>query len=180
MAKDGTMRGGARPGSGQKKKALEDRILDGTQSQAIIIKGGFPDPDDLDGEDMPPVKDYLLQTQKDGSTLYAKDIFKETWQWLKKKGCTTIVSKQLVEQYAMSVARWIQCEEAVTKYGYLAKHPTTGAPIASPYVAMSRDYKKQMSADWFCIWQIVKENCSTAYGENPHDDMMERLLKAKG
>ena len=29
----------------------------------------------------------------------------------------------------MSAARRIQCEEAVTEYGFLAKHPTTGSAI---------------------------------------------------
>ena len=33
----------------------------------------------------------------------------------------------------MSVSRWIQCEEAISEFGMLAKHPTTGNAIASPY-----------------------------------------------
>ena len=48
----------------------------------------------------------------------------------------------MVEQYAMSVSRWIQCEEIVSSTGFLAKHPTTGAAIASPYVSMSQSYMK--------------------------------------
>jgi hypothetical protein len=91
-----------------------------------------------------------------------------------------LVNNQLIEQYAMSVARWIQCEEAISEFGYLAKHPTTGNAIASPYVSMSRDYKKQVNADWFQIYQIVRENCSVEYdGASPQDDLMERLLRAK-
>ena len=63
---------------------------------------------------------------------------------------------------------------------YLAKHPTTGNAIASPYVSMSRDYKKQVNADWFQIYQIVRENCSVEYdGASPQDDLMERLLRAR-
>ena len=86
---------------------------------------------------------------------------------------------QLIEQYAMSVSRWIQCEEAISEYGFLAKHPTTGNAIASPYVSMSRDYMKQVNSTWFAIYQIVKENCSVEYGQTPHDDLMERLLSAR-
>lgn len=90
------------------------------------------------------------------------------------------MNNRLIEQYAMSVARWIQCEEAISEYGYLAKHPTTGNAIASPYVSMSRDYKKQVNADWFQIYQIVRENCATEFeGKNPQDDLMERLLRAR-
>ena len=33
----------------------------------------------------------------------------------------------------MAISRWIQCEECITKYGFLAKHPTTGNAIPSPY-----------------------------------------------
>ena len=75
----------------------------------------------------------------------------------------------------MSVARWIQCEEAITEFGFLAKHPTTSNAIQSPYVAMS-----QTNRLWMEIYQIVKENCSTEYnGATPQDDVMERLLLAR-
>ena len=180
MAKDGTNRGGPRPGTRPKRKALKERITDGTAKKALIMPTDLPEPAELTGEDVPPVKEYLRQKQKNGSTLCAEEIFRETWMWLKSKGCETLVNNQLLEQYAMSVARWIQCEEAISEFGYLAKHPTTGAAIASPYVSMSRDYKKQVNADWYQIWQIVRENCSVEYGgANPQDDVMERLLRAR-
>jgi hypothetical protein len=68
---------------------------------------------------------------------------------------------------------------AVSEYGFLAKHPTTGAAIASPYVAMSREYMKQSNQIWYQIFQIVRENNSASYqGANPQDDLMERLLSA--
>lgn len=81
---------------------------------------------------------------------------------------------------AMSVARWIQCEEAVTEFGFLAKHPTTGSAIQSPYVAMSQNFMSQTNRLWMEIYQIVKENCATEYnGVTPMDDTMERLLRAR-
>ena len=135
------------------------------------------EPADIQGEDVPPVRDYLKAKQKNGSDLCAEEIFRETWLWLKARGCEMLVNNQLIEQYAMSVARWIQCEEAISEFGYLAKHPTTGNAIASPYVSMSRDYKKKVNADWVKIYQIVRENCSVEYdGASPQDDLMERLL----
>jgi ribosomal protein S3AE len=80
----------------------------------------------------------------------------------------------------MTVARWIQCEEAISEYGFIAKHPTTNAAIASPYVSMSQNYMKQVNQLWYQIYQIVKENCLTDYGgQTPQDDAMERLLRAR-
>ena len=87
---------------------------------------------------------------------------------------------QLVEQYAVSVSRWIQCEECISEYGFLAKHPTTGNAIASPYVSMSQQYMKQVNQIWYQIYQVVKENCSVEWqGSTPQDDVMERLLRAR-
>ena len=157
-----------------------DKINDGTARGTLVMPDDFPEPTDIAGEDIPPVRDYLKATQKNGSTLVAEEIFRETYKWLKARGCEMLVNNQLIEQYAMSVARWIQCEEAISEFGYLAKHPTTGNAIASPYVSMSRDYKKQVNADWFQIYQIVRENCSVEYdGSSPQDDVMERLLRAR-
>lgn len=80
----------------------------------------------------------------------------------------------------MSVSRWIQCEECITEYGFLAKHPTTGNAIASPYVSMSQAYMKQVNLAWFQIYQILRENCSEQYPEkSPQDDLMERLLSVR-
>jgi len=178
MAKDGTNRGGARPGSGPKKKPLTTKIIEGkVKNEAPSL---LPEPVVFEGVDVPPIKDYLKASQKSGKDLCAEDIFKETWIWLKERGCEKLVSTQLIEQYAMSVSRWIQCEECISDYGFLAKHPTTGNAIASPYVSISQTYMKQVNQTWFQIFQIVKENSISEYGGlNPQDDVMERLLKAR-
>ena len=180
MAKDGTNRGGPRPGTGPKRKPLVDKISDGTAKGTLVMSDDFPEPTDIEGEDIPPVRDYLKAKQKNGSELCAEEIFKETYLWLKRRGCEMLVNNQLIEQYAMSVSRWIQCEEAISEFGFLAKHPTTGNAIASPYVAMSQTYMKQVNQVWYQIYQIVKENCAVEYGgRNPQDDLMERLLTAR-
>ena len=115
--------------------------------------------------------------QKNGEAFIASDVFKDTWTWLKERGCSEVVNPQLVQQYSMAVARWVQCENAISEYGFLAKHPTTGAAIASPYVAMSREYLKQVNQCWFQIFQLVKENSAVDFnGRTPQDDLMERLL----
>ena len=176
MAKDGTNRGGARVGAGRKPKSLHDKLADGQEANVIDL----PEPANLEGHVMPPVKKYLKAEQKSGLEFDAADIFKETWQWLVERGCERLVNSQLIEQYAVSVSRWIQCEEAVTEYGFLAKHPTTGNAIQSPYVAMSQNFMSQTNRLWMEIYQIVKENCSGEYaGASPRDDAMERLLQAR-
>jgi len=177
VAKDGTRRGGARTGAGRKAKALEDHIADGKTWGVKVLK---PPEQTLQGVSMPPVKAYLKAVQHGGEELSAEDIYTETWNWLLAKGCAEHVNPQLIEQYAMSAARWIQCEEAVSKFGMLAKHPTTGAAIASPFVSMSQNFMKQVNQCWFQIYQIVKENCSVGYGgASPQDDVMERLLRKR-
>ena len=77
------------------------------------------------------------------------------------------------------VARWIQCEEAVSKYGFLSKKPT-GTVTSSPFVNMGKEYMRQANTAWYAIYQVVKENCMTEItGYTPQDDAMERLLRAR-
>ena len=180
MAKDGTNRGGARVGAGAKKKPLAEKIVDGNPGRRKLTVIEFNNTADLKGQSMPEPNKMLEAIQKDGKALIAGEIYKSTWQWLNERGCAALVSPQLLERYAMSVARWIQCEEAVTEYGFLAKHPTTGNAIQSPYVAMGQNYMSQTNRLWMEIFQIVKENSvGELSGTNPQDDVMERLLTAR-
>lgn len=185
MAKDGTNRGGARPGAGRKPKALKEKLDAGNPGKRPLKKLNIPDMTDdiptLEGVDMPPPGEYLSAMQRDGKPLGAAEIYTKTCLWLGSLGCEKLVNPQLVEQYAMTVARWIQCEEAVTKYGLVGKHPTvTSSAVQSPFVAMSHSYLKQATQLWFQIFGIVKENCTVdVTGPNPMDDAMERLLRSK-
>ena len=180
MAKDGTNRGGARVGAGAKKKPLADKIAEGNPGKRAITVINFENAEKLEGQEMPKPSEMLSAVQKDGKKLIADEIYRKTWEWLHERGCSSLVSPQLLERYAMSAARWIQCEEAVTEYGFLAKHPTTGNAQRSPYVAMAQDYMSQTNRLWMEIFQIVRENCSSEYtGETPQDDLMEKLLTAR-
>jgi hypothetical protein len=123
MAKDGTQRGGPRRGTGPKPKAVPAIAIGDLTAECEL-----PDPYDLDGDDMPQVEDYMKDPQKDGSTLMAERIFRNTWLWLKKYGCEKLVSTQVIESYAMSYARTVQCERALSSYGFLAKHPLPATP----------------------------------------------------
>ena len=169
---------GPQPGSGGRpKKPLADKVLEGNPGKRPLKA---LDPPVLKGEEMPPPSQYLSERQKGGKDLYAVEIYTETWDWLKRHGCEAAVSAQVLERYAMSAARWIQCEEAISAYGFLSKHPTTGAPIPSPFVAMSQSFMKQANYQWSQIYQVVRENSAVAVeGRGPQDDVMERLLSAR-
>lgn len=128
---------------------------------------------------MPAPSEYLSARQKDGNPLGADALFIETWKWLMERGCEKFVNPRLVEAFAQAFTRYIQCEEAISTYGLLGKHPTTGAAISSPFVQMSQSFQKQANLIWYEIFEIVKQNCTTAFVGNPQDDVMERLLNAR-
>lgn len=173
MAKDGTIRGGARTGAGRKPQTPEIKILD-----EHVAK--FEVEDDFDGEiyEPPSPKDYLTAEQKGGGKLCSDVIYRETYVWLKSVGCEKIVAKQLVENYSMAMARHIQCEGILSSFGLLAKHPTTGEPTVSPFVKMSIDYMKQATQLWYQIFSIVKENSAKGQlGLNQQSEAMDKLLR---
>ena len=190
MAKDGTNRGGRRVRAGAKPDPLKDKLEAGKPASRLLEPADL-DPFGLDGADvgdgavlegetMPEPSAYLSATQRDGQPLLAGELYRETWAWLDARGVASFVSPRLIEAYAQAFARYIQCEEAISKFGLLGKHPTTGAAIASPFVAMSQSFSKQANNRWYQIYQVVKEKCSVEYtGATPHDDMMERLLSAR-
>lgn len=189
MAKDGTNRGGRRVRAGDKPQALADKIATGRAArileapelrpESILRDGNLSGAADLSGEEMPAPSEYLSARQKDGKPLGADALFVETWKWLMERGCEKFVNPRLVEAFAQAFTRYIQCEEAISIYGLLGKHPTTGAAISSPFVQMSQSFQKQANLIWYEIFEIVKQNCTTAFVGNPQDDVMERLLNAR-
>ena len=63
---------------------------------------------------------------------------------------------------------------------YLDSGATTQKPIPSPFINIGINYMNQAVRLWNEIFQIVKENCSTAYEDAaPQNDLMERLLRAR-
>ena len=189
MAKDGTYRGGRRVRAGDKPQPLADKIARGKaakileapdlQPESILEAEDLEVEDDVYGEDMPEPSEFLSARQKDGRPLGADALYRETWKWLKERGCEKFVNPRLIEAYAQAYSRYIQCEEAISTYGLLGKHPTTGGAITSPFVQMSQSFQKQANLIWYEIFDIVKQNCTTAYIGNPQDDIMEALLSGR-
>lgn len=189
MARDGTNRGGRRVRAGDKPAPAAEKIQKGQQVQ--ILNNDIPtlSPTELEavdlpegvvmnGVDMPKPSDYLSARQKNGVPLGADEIYKETWLWLKERNCEKLVNPRLIEAYAQAFARYIQCEEATSTYGLLGKHPTTGGVITSPFVQMSQQYQKSANLIWYEIYDIVKQNCTEVFEDNPNDTM-ELLLRAR-
>ena len=112
-----------------------------------------------------------------GGKTYARQIYRETWEWIASHGCEDFVARQLVESYAQVAARHIQCEELLSSYGMIGKHPTTGEPTASPFVKMSIDYLKQASQLWYQIYAAIRDNSTKGVTGNEYNDMMEGLLR---
>ena len=172
---------GPKPGTGGRpKKPIAEKIAEGNLGKRPLTVIDFKDSAaDLEGQPMPDPPEYLSATQKDGSTLCAAVIYEKVWKWLSVRGCASIVSPQLIERYAMSTARWIQCETVTSELGFLAKHPTTGAAIQSPYVAIANTYLTQANRLWSEIFQLVRENCTGEYDGAVTEDPMAQLLKAR-
>ena len=190
MAKDGTNCGGRRVRAGAKPDQLKDKLEAGKPVSRLLEPAdldpfGLEDGDVgdgalLEGETMPEPSAYLSATQRDGQPLLAGELYRETWAWLDARGVASFVSPRLIEAYAQAFARYIQCEEAISKFGLLGKHPTTGAAIASPFVAMSQSFSKQANVYWYEIYEIVRATSTREYaGSSPGDDLMERLLQSR-
>lgn len=180
-AKDGSNRGGARPGDGRKPKPRAEKIAEGKKAKVILP----PDTDETSEMDetpkdkeTPDVKAYFDDDQRMGD-FYAAEIYREIWKWLCERHCDHIISPQLVEQYSVAMARYVQLERLISDTGFLAKHPTTGAAIGSPLVQMSVNYLRVANLLWQQIFSIVQTNCAEYVSGNPLDDEMERLLRGE-
>lgn len=166
-------RGGARTGAGRKPKPLQEKILEGKTKGVRVLKVDSS----LKGEDMPRPSEFLKEQTKGASENLAESVYINLWNWLKERKAEKFINPQLLEQYSLSVARWKQAESAVNQFGFLAKHPTTGMPIASPYIKIAQDFLKQCNNMWAKIDSIIRENCSEYY-EETEDDIMSRILNS--
>lgn len=161
MAKDGTRRGGARSNSGAKN----------------IIYPNFDEISVDEGINLAKPPKYLSAKQEKGVKLEAKRIFEKTQIWLNKYGVLDKVPLHLIEQYAMTFARWQQAEQMISTYGTLSPHPTTKVGIQSPLVQVSNIYFKDSQTAWYAIWSIAKENIGAS--DLKTDDMEELLANCE-
>lgn len=162
MAKDGSRRGGARPGAGRKKKNVQPPNV------AEVINA-FKDGED---EGIPQPDSMLCETKGVKYPVDGVSVYYSIFRYLKSCSAEKIVPKELVEMFAATYARWKQAEAEISKKGFLAPHPTTGAEYTSPMVQISAAYMKQAMNSWFSIYSIAKE----AEPAEDEDDKMGKLL----
>lgn len=174
MAKDGTVRGGLRAGAGRKPKDLNAKVLEGREPPDFV-PGQLPETADLEGVNMPKVDDWLKETQYDKEEWQAETLAQQVYIWLRERGCETLVTEQQIYSYAVSQARWIQCQRAISLYGFLSNHPVTGKATESPYVKMAEKFGKAAQAAWYMIYQIVREHTVEDYS-NSREAAMADLL----
>ena len=79
--------GGARPGAGRKKSAVKNKAENGNPGGRKLEVLDIPE---VEGVEMPKPHDFLSAEQRDGSELQAKEIYEETWKWLKQIGLSLI------------------------------------------------------------------------------------------
>jgi hypothetical protein len=171
MAKDGTNRGGARPGAGRKPKPLAEKILNGNPGRRplkVVEFYGVP----ASGELTPP--DFLKIAGKETAENFptADQIYTQVSEWLKGTGCAHLISPTLIEDFALNRRAYFECEYMNKRLGRI-----TGGK-RSPYVDMAVQYAGLMRVAWDRLWDIVAQNTEKNYGASRPDgeDVMERLL----
>ena len=170
--------GGKRQGAGRKPKPLSEKTKNnkkGTRKPTVL------DIPEMEGVKMPPPDKALSAKQRDGTTLRAAEVYEALWKMLDSWHAVQYVPAQMIEQYAMCYARWLQCEEMTNELGFLSRHPTTNKPITSPFINIGINYMNQATRQLDNILQIVKENCSVDFtGVNPQDELEKILSQRKG
>lgn len=176
--------GGKRMGAGRKKTTITERVLNGQSSPeelpALSVHGT------LSGAEMPKPNEYLTKQSRGVSTENrGKEIYENLWNWLKERDCHLLVNPESLQQYALSLARCEQCENAIHEHGFLAKHPTTNQPIESPFVKIAHKYQKQAQGLWAQIEVNIAERLryfvdKNAASTDPLDIILNRAVDKAG
>jgi hypothetical protein len=171
-------RGGVRPNSGRKKKPLAEKQLYGNIGHETADKLKPPLAGGMKLNEIPEIADYIKNASAQiGDGEIAEKRFNETWKWIDAKGCAECVKRELVEQYAVTYARWVYCVEKTNLYGVLTKGSSVSGLVLHPIYAESKALQKELRDIWFVITQIVKENATLANGGHIQpDDPIARIL----
>ena len=158
MAKDGTRRGGARVGAGRPRKQKPENPE--TVLQIVTVT-------DAERSSFPAFNCDLCDAKGAYSLTDAEGVYYSVYKFARDNGAEGRVPKELVELFAVTYSRWVQVEKDISKDGFTAEHPTTGAPCKSPLVDVSNTYSKQAHNYWYSIWSAIKD----AEPDTDHDDM---------
>lgn len=176
--------GGKRMGAGRKKQDTVTKVLNGTAATAELP--AFSVNSELRGAEMPKPNEYLTKETRQVSTANrGKEIYERLWNWLKERDCHLLVNPESLQQYALSLSRCEQAENAIHDYGFLAKHPTTQLPCESPYVRIAQKYQKQAQGQWSAIEVNIAERLryfvdKNAGSNDPLDIILNRAVDKAG
>lgn len=180
----GNNHGGKRNGAGRKKQNITDKVLNGQAATTELPQ--FTVSADLTGAEMPKPNEYLTKETRQASTVNrGKEIYERLWNWLKERDCHLLVNPESLQQYALSLSRCEQAENAIHDYGFLAKHPTTNMPCESPYVRIAQKYQKQAQGQWSAIEVNIAERLryfvdKNAVSSDPLDAILNRAVDKAG
>ena len=169
--------GGARPGAGRPKKALADKILEGTTAKhrpKVLNFEGAALPSE------PPVW-FPYYGSKTSGDPDAPEIFKETTEWLEKTGCGHLVNPNFITDYAIVKASFYEASRIVAKLGlfYVVEKGSDKIMMANPMIDVVHKYFKMSNEAWNKIWSIVAQNSESYFGDDPNMDITSYLLNNK-
>lgn len=124
---------------------------------------------------MPAVKEYMVKQQASGNFLCSKEELEDIADWVDRNGCLKYVPHQLMEQYAMNRARWIDLQDKISQYQYMARKGN-GNPMVSPFYEMLSDEERKANSTFNIINQIVKEHSVNYQPFSPRDSKMAQIL----
>ena len=125
--------GGRRPGAGRKRKALTEKQAAGIPAEVLKRP--------VNAAELPAAPDYFTSPQAAEVPLRAEEIYNATIEWLTGRNVAQLINPQMVKDYSLNIARYIQCEEYVSKTGLTASRGSGGVCI-SPYVLAGQQYLK--------------------------------------
>ena len=132
---------------------------------------------EFDGIEMPYYDDCLKAIERDGEPLGADKIFERMYKHIYKLGCKNIVPIDLIENYALHRSRFLKCEKKLSELGYIASHPTTHAPIATPFASLLNLFDKSQNDALYQINSIIKAHNPNGFiSYKDSDYIMEQIL----
>jgi len=169
--------GGARAGAGRPRRDLKTAIENNVHNSKIKVTKK-PDV----AEEFPTVpqcKEYLLESQKTGVELGAREYFEELWTWLAERKCEHLFQPSYLQNFAMQQARYAQLERMISRIGFVAKNDK-GVLVLNPIEKAAQDRLRIVNQMFFVIESAVKANTTEAFGGLPgFEDPMEKLLSGK-
>ena len=169
--------GGKRVGAGRPRKSLSDKIYEGTDKKHKPKVLDIPSVDDIPAPEAPDFLRHMTARGIDDSVPNMEWVFNETVKFLEQTKCLHLISPLLISKFAMHTTRWLKHEDVVQRCIMVKdKH---GNLIANPLSDQALKYSKAADLVWMQIWDIVNQNSTSYFGDNPQEEMMAFIIRNK-